>query len=189
MSDRAAVSPRWTWLLMHKPKGVVASRRDVWSRPTVYDLLPAGLPTVETVGRLDRDTTGALLFSDDFQQVQRLLLPRFSVPRVYLVTTNRPLPDEAIPQFTQGVLLEGHTRCRPVRVEAVGEKCYRFTLTEGKHREVRRLAMHFHRRVTALHRLEFGPVFLGDLPPGKVRPLTDDEVSALEKNPIPSAGG
>jgi pseudouridine synthase len=183
MTERAAISPERTWLLLHKPKGVVSSRRDTWGRPTVYDLLPTGLPTIETVGRLDLDTTGALLFSDDFQLVQRLLLPRFSVPRVYLVTTNRPLPEEAVPLLTQGVVLEGHTRCRPVRVESLGEKHYRFTLTEGKHREVRRLAMHFHRRVTALHRLGFGPVFLGDLPPGQVRPLTPDEVSALKKNP------
>lgn len=173
-----------TWLLMHKPKGVVASRRDAWGRPTVYDLLPAGLPTVETVGRLDRDTTGVLLFSDDFPQVQRLLLPRFAVPRVYLVTTNRPLPDEAIPLLAQGVVLEGRTRCRPVQVEPRGGNRYQFTLTEGKHREVRRLAMHFHRRVTDLHRLGFGPVFLGGLASGRVRLLMADEVSALVKNPL-----
>ncbi|MEW6516311.1 MAG: pseudouridine synthase [candidate division FCPU426 bacterium] len=167
---------------MHKPRGVVASRRDPWGRSTVYDLLPPGLPTVETVGRLDRDTTGLLLFSDDFPQVQRLLLPRFSIPRIYLVTTNRPLPPEAFAQLEAGLLLEGRTRCRSVRAEAIADCRYRFTLTEGKHREVRRLAMHFHRRVTDLHRLVFGPIHLGDLPPGGVRPLNEVEVAAL-KNP------
>lgn len=184
MDGAAAASPGRTWLLMHKPKGVVASRRDAWGRPTVYDLLPAGLPAVETVGRLDRETTGLLLFSDDFQLVQRLLLPRSAIPRVYLATTNRPLPAEAVSQLSQGVLLEGKTRCRPVQAELLGERRYRFTLFEGKHREVRRLAMHYHRRVTALHRLAFGPISLGELPLGEVRPLTSDEVSALAKSPL-----
>ncbi len=176
---------------MHKPADVVTSRKDPFGRQTVYDLLPSGLPRLESVGRLDRATTGLLLFSNDFQTSQALLNPENEISRVYQVVTNHPLPPHALTLLRQGLILTDGTLCLPVKVHPLAApapgRSYVFTLREGKHREVRRLVMHFGYRIRGLHRQQFGPISLVGMKPGQVRRLLDAEIQLLHQA-LPSRG-
>ncbi|MCK5242562.1 rRNA pseudouridine synthase [bacterium] len=183
-SDRKN-SSGFLWLAMNKPAEATTTRKEDMGRRTVYDLLPPNLPRVESVGRLDRATTGLLLFTNEFKLGQALLNPENEIPRVYRVVTNRPLPEQALPTLRQGVLLQGGTICQPIKIQKnnfpTPGRSYVFTLQEGKYREVRRLVMHFGRTVRGLHRLTFGPIELGNLKPGQVRRLPDWEINKIRK--------
>jgi 23S rRNA pseudouridine2605 synthase len=173
------------WLALNKPAEVLTTRRDPAGRRTVYDFIPPGLPRVEAVGRLDRATTGLLLFTDDFTTSQALLDPEYEIPRTYQVVTDAPLPATALAILAQGAVLADGTLCAPVAVKplaapAVG-RSYLFTLREGKNREVRRLVEQFGRRVRGLHRRSFGPVDLGDLGSGRTRSLTPVEIDRIHR--------
>lgn len=161
----------------------MTSRRDPLGRRTVYDCLPAGLPRVEAVGRLDRATTGLLLFSDDFRTAQRLLNPETELPRTYRVVTDRPLPRHARALLAQGLLLADGELLAPARLlpasAPVPGRTYLLTLHEGKNREIRRLAEHFGCRVRSLHRISFGPIRLLDLKLGETRLLREEEIAGL----------
>ncbi|MCD4812247.1 pseudouridine synthase [bacterium] len=178
-------SDDYLWLAMNKPAEATTTRKEDWGRRTVYDLLPKGIPRVEAVGRLDRASTGLLLFTNDFKSAQELLDPENAISRVYQVVTDKPLPQEALTTLSEGLVLKGGTVCLPVKVRKsntpASGRSYLFTLREGKYREVRRLVMHFGRKVRGLHRLSFGPVLLDQIKSGQVRPLALWEVSRLLK--------
>ncbi|MBN1594809.1 rRNA pseudouridine synthase [candidate division FCPU426 bacterium] len=173
------------WLAMNKPAEVTTTRKEDWGRKTVYDLLPPGLPRVEAVGRLDRATTGLLLFTNDFRLAQKLLDPGNKIPRVYQVVTNKPLPEDIFAAMRRGVTLKGGTACNPFEVQKTGKpadgRSYQFCLREGKYREVRRLVMHWGCKVRGLHRLRFGPISLGTIKSGSTRRLDGREVNQLRK--------
>jgi 16S rRNA pseudouridine516 synthase len=147
--------------------------------PSVYRLLPAPLlgRNVQCVGRLDEDTTGLLLLSDDGALIHRLTSPKFHLPKVYEVTSRHALDEQQVAQLRAGVHLQGEsTPVRAQACEATGERQLRLTLTEGKYHQVKRMIAAVGNRVEALHRSAFGALTLpADLAPGDWRWLDGPE--------------
>jgi 23S rRNA pseudouridine2605 synthase len=171
------------WLAFHKPLGVVTTASDEAGRRTVLDFItePAGLTYV---GRLDVNTTGLLLLTNDGEAVHRLTHPRYRIPRHYTALVHgRPL-EEITEAVKRRVLIDGRpvvtseVRVRPGRE---GRSILDLTLTEGRNRIVRRWCEALGLRVDRLARISYGPVRLGDLAPGEWRVLTPKEQAALYK--------
>lgn len=167
-------------LLLHKPLGLVCSH-DRREGPSVYDLLPPRWqrrnPGITSVGRLDKDTSGLLLLTDQTALVHRLTSPRHHVEKRYRATVDRDLPPELAGVFGAGTLrLEGEDApCLPARYEALGPREAFLTLTEGRYHQVRRMfAAAAGTTVLTLHRDRFGPLELGELPAGQWRILSLD---------------
>ncbi|HEV7572852.1 MAG TPA: pseudouridine synthase [Thermoanaerobaculia bacterium] len=166
------------YLLLHKPVGYLTTNRDPHGRPTIYDLLPDGGPHVSYVGRLDLDTSGLLILTNDTQFAERLTNPEYHVPKTYRLTANRPLGDADLDLLRNGVeLRDGPTR--PAHVTRVSESAFEITITEGRNRQVRRMVEALDAEVVTLVRIAIGSIRIGDLPSGQMRPLTADEVRAL----------
>jgi len=171
-------------VLLHKPRGYVTSLRDPEGRPVVTDLLPGGLPRVFPVGRLDFDTEGLLLLTNDGALANQLLHPRYEIPRVYEAEVEGHVATRDLPRWRRGVVLDdGPAIPRDVRLLATGSRTSRLvlTLTEGRNREVRRYCQALGHRVVRLRRIAFGPIRLGRLAPGQSRPLTTSEVEAVAR--------
>ena len=173
------------YLLLHKPVGFITTVSDPHRRPTIMSLVPPR-PRLFPVGRLDLDTSGALLLTNDGPLAHRLLHPRYKVDKEYLVLAEGPVGDEALESLRRGILLEGELRpTAPARVEVTGSHGGRTQLTlvirEGRKRQVRNMMAAVGHRVVELKRLRFGPITLGDLPEGTHRLLTPDEVKALRR--------
>ena len=174
--------PDGVLVLFHKPPGCVCSH-DSREGPTIYDLLPARWPhrnpPVTSVGRLDRDTTGVLLLTDDGALVQRWTSPRHKVPKIYEVTVDGQLRPEWVPLFAAGTLrLEGETEpCLPARLEIHGPHTATLELIEGRYHQVKRMFASQGCPVTRLHRSRFGAYDLAGLEPGQWRAI-----------PFPSSG-
>lgn len=167
----------WTYhakayLVLHKPAGYECSQKPgAW--PSIYTLLPAPLrqrptkgahPGVQAIGRLDQDTTGLLLLSDDGAWIHRMSSPKKHVPKVYEVGTADPVDERQLQKLLQGVVLDDDPK--PVRAaacEATGSHALRLTLTEGKYHQVKRMLAAVGNRVTSLHRSRIGAL---ELPPG-----------------------
>jgi 23S rRNA pseudouridine2605 synthase len=169
------------WLLLHKPAGVLTTRRDPQGRPTVFDLVPevAGLTYV---GRLDYMTEGVLLLTTDGDAAHRLTHPSHEVERTYVATVRGPVT-AAVRQARKGVELDdGMVRPTGVQSRPLGNRRWEFELTirEGKTREVRRVCEALGLEVERLVRVRFGPVRLGALPAGAVRPLSGTELRVVE---------
>jgi 23S rRNA pseudouridine2605 synthase len=172
------------WIALHKPRGYVSTRKDPQGRPTVYDLLPPALHTLFYVGRLDLDSEGLLLMTNDGDTANRLLHPRYEVERVYEVLIRGELKPDRIERLLEGVELEdGIARAENVKVLGVtrNEMRLRLTLREGKKREVRRMLWAVGHKVLRLKRISYGPINLERLPEGKWRKLTEDELRTLAK--------
>ena len=177
------------YILLHKPAGTECSQKpSTW--PSIYTLLPAPLRQrpqkgpvqgVQAVGRLDQDTTGLLLLTDDGQFIHRMSSPRHHVPKVYEVDTKHPLDDRQIARLLAGVVLDDDPR--PVKAaacEAVGPLHLRLTLTEGKYHQVKRMLAAVGNRVEALHRSQIGALKLPDtLAPGQWSWLGPEELALI----------
>ena len=177
------------YLMLHKPAGYECSQKP-GMHPSIYTLLPGPLRMrgggaaagVQAVGRLDQDTTGLLLLSDDGKFIHRMSSPRHHVPKVYEVTTKHPLDADQVARLLAGVVLDDSPV--PVRAAAAteaGSHLLHLTLTEGKYHQVKRMLAAVGNRVEALHRASIGSIRLdGDvLPSGQWRWLTQQEVGAL----------
>ncbi len=176
------------WIALHKPCGVMTTTSDPDGRPTVMDLVPKDIPGLSPVGRLDRASEGLLLLTNDHRLASRLLSPRRRVPRAYRVKLDRPPSPGDVARLGAGLRVEGE-RFAPAgvasgTVDADGV-WVDVVLTEGRNREIRRMMASLSLRVLALVRTGFGPVTLGDLPPGAWRDLDAPEVAALRD----AAGG
>jgi 23S rRNA pseudouridine2605 synthase len=170
------------WVLLHKPVGTLTSRRDVRGRRTVYDLLPAELHGLRYLGRLDRDTEGLLLFTNEGDLANGLLHPSAEVEREYEVGVGGFPTEDVLRKLKRGVELEdGPARARNVRrVSREPEGAViALVLLEGRKREVRRLMEAVGHSVRWLRRVRFGPQTLGTLPVGAWRDLKPREVAAL----------
>ncbi len=176
------------YLMLNKPAGFECSHKPKhW--PSVYSLLPAPLrdrPTktavsgVQAIGRLDQDTTGLLILSDDGQLIHRMASPKHHVPKVYEVTTARAITDAQVSELVQGVVLNDDPA--PVAAKAcerIDALRLRLTLTEGKYHQVKRMVAAVGNHVDALHRAQIGSLKLPtDLPEGHWRWLSADELAA-----------
>ena len=172
------------YLLLYKPTGYLTTYRDPQGRPTVYDLI-ADLGTfVSPVGRLDLDTSGLLLMTNDNQLAERVTNPESHVPKTYLVKSSLRLTDEQLQQLRDGIeLADGPTRPARVRRVRDSEKYthLEITLTEGRNRQVRRMIEALGATVLKLVRVKIGTLSIGTLQIGKWRLLTAAEVQTLRK--------
>ncbi len=169
--------------LLNKPAGVITTSNDPHGRSTVVDLIPHK-GRLFPVGRLDQATTGLLLLTNDGELMERLLHPRYQVPRLYEVVIDRPLQRAEVQKMERGLYIgEGEWgRAKFVKQSTVKKRTtVVLRLTEGKKREVRRLMTTLKRRIFRLCRIQFGPVSLGDLPLGHWRELTPEEIEKLKK--------
>jgi len=184
VTGKRAVLPREpTYLLLHKPVRVVTTLRDPQGRPTIASLV-ARRSGIFPVGRLDYDTSGALLLTDDGELAHRLLHPSFGVEKTYRAAVAGRLSSQDVQALTRGVsLAEFQAAGAKVRVVAVrrDHSIVDLTIREGRNRQVRRMFDALGHRVLALTRTRFGPLRLGGLPVGQVRPLTSRERAALER--------
>ena len=165
-------APEGLLALFHKPAGYVCTH-DESEGPTIYDILPPRWsrrnPPVTSVGRLDKDTTGALLLTDDGALVQRWTSPRHKVPKLYEVTLDQDLAPELVSIFATGeLILPGEEKpCAPATLQITSRRTARLELIEGKYHQVKRMfALHGY-QVLQLHRSQFGSFELGTLQPGQ----------------------
>jgi 23S rRNA pseudouridine2605 synthase len=167
---------REVWAV-NKPVGVVSTAREPGGRRAVVDLVdsPARL---YPVGRLDADSTGLLLLTNDGELANRLTHPRYEVTKAYRVELRRPPSDGDLRRLASGVELEDGPTA-PAEARRLGEREVEIVLREGRNRQVRRMAEAVGNEVATLRRVRFGPVELGDLPEGEARRLSGDEVSQL----------
>jgi 16S rRNA pseudouridine516 synthase len=170
------------YLALHKPAGFECSR-DPQHHASVFSLLPAPFAErgVQCVGRLDQDTTGLLLLSDDGQFVHAYTSPKRKVPKTYLATVRHPLDDKQLAALLDGVLLHGETQpSTAVSACARGAHLLEMSVLEGKYHQVKRMVAAAGNRVEALHRSRIGAYALpDDLPPGAWRWLASDDLAAL----------
>jgi 16S rRNA pseudouridine516 synthase len=170
-------------LLMHKPTGYVCSTKDTGQ--LVYELLPARFgerkPVLSTIGRLDANTSGLLLFTDDGDFLHRIISPKNHVPKIYEVTLARPLNGHEGAIFEAGTLvLEAEKEpLKPAFLEVTGETTARLTLYEGRYHQIRRMFAAVGNHVETLHRARMGELTLGDLKPGQWRILTPEDIQKL----------
>ena len=170
-------------LLLHKPVGYTCSTRDPGR--VVYDLLPPRFrlrsPLLATIGRLDRDTSGALLLTDDGALLHRVVSPKSKLPKVYEATLAQDLRGDEAARFASGTLqLESDdTPLAPAQLDVLDARHARVVLTEGRYHQVRRMFAAVGNHVEALHRPRIGGLTLGDLPPGHWRLLDTADLDAL----------
>ena len=177
------------YVMLHKPTATECSQKPS-TYPSIYTLLPSPLRTrpqkgavqgVQAVGRLDQDTTGLLLLTDDGKFIHRMSSPRHHVPKVYEVTVKHPLDAKQVQKLLDGVVLDDDPK--PVRAaacEAIGEYHLRLTLTEGKYHQVKRMVAAVSNRVEALHRSQIGGLVLPpDLLPGQWRWLSTADLALI----------
>ena len=172
---------RFSYYMLNKPAGVVSATRDRRER-TVLELVDAGGRELFPVGRLDRDTTGLLLLTDDGELAHRLLSPKSHVKKTYRVRLAQPLSEEAVRALERGVDIGDDKPTAPAEVEQPGSDEILLSLTEGRFHQVKRMMRAVDNRVLALERVRFGPLALdGELAPGEGRPLTPQEVALLHE--------
>ena len=187
---------RPVYFILHKPAGYTTTASDPHAEKTVYELLPKNLKQGQTlqgqalgclaparvfpVGRLDRDSTGLLLFTNDGEMANRLTHPRYEAGKRYEVKIDRPLDPRDRLRLLQGVRLE-EGLARVEQVEVLSPQAIRLLLKEGKKREIRRMLHQLGYQVTALSRIAFGPLRLANLTPGQGRHLTPAEVADLRR--------
>ncbi|HNW34769.1 MAG TPA: pseudouridine synthase [Candidatus Ozemobacteraceae bacterium] len=175
----APVSKDHQYLAIHKPLGYVSTMSDEHGRQALPDLLPKGLPRLFPIGRLDLDSSGLLLMTDDGELANRLLHPRYKVEKEYRATVSgTPLSTDERRRFESGLELDDGLTA-PCLLKSLGSDSYLVTLREGRKRQIRRMFSALDRKVTALHRIRFGPIALGALTPGAIRTLSPAEIKAL----------
>ncbi len=183
VDDEPLDPPPGLTLMMHKPLGVTCSRKDPGR--VVYDLLPPRYrvrsPALSTVGRLDRDTSGLLLFTDDGALLHRIISPKANVTKIYEATLAQDLRGDEGALFASGTLmLEGETTpLAPAALEVLGPRHARLTVTEGRYHQVRRMFAAVGNHVETLQRISIGALVLGELPPGEWRALDAAEVAQI----------
>lgn len=180
--------PQTHYLLLHKPLNVLSTCKDPQNRPTVIDLLPRSLQQgqgLHPVGRLDAESTGALLITNDGQLTCALTHPRYHVPKTYQVVVKGQPSHASLRQWRQGIVLSGR-KTLPCQVTVQANSSPRSTqlqivLEEGRNRQIRRVAEQLGHPVQSLHRTAIGPITLGNLSPGQHRALTSAEVNQLKQ--------
>jgi 23S rRNA pseudouridine2605 synthase len=171
---------------VNKPKGVVSTAADTHGRPTVVDLVPSESRRLYPVGRLDADTTGLLLLTNDGELANLLTHPRYGVEKVYRARVKPAVRTPALDALRAGVELDDGV-ARAARVRQVSGEVLEIALREGRKRQVRRMCEAVGHRVVELERVRFGPLRLAGLAPGSHRRLRPDEVETLRESASPTA--
>src|SRR5438045_2921728 len=166
------------YLALNKPRGFVCTRRDPHSRDIIYDLLPPKFANLSYIGRLDAQTEGLLLLTNDGQLVQQLSHPRFRIEKEYEAVLDKPATSELTHRLLHGTVLEGK-RARAARVQQISPTRLRIVLEQGLNRQIRRMLERFGFRPKRLVRLRIGKLWLGDLRPAAWRVLTRRELRQL----------
>jgi 23S rRNA pseudouridine2605 synthase len=172
------------YILLYKPKGYLTTRRDPEGRPTVYDLITGAGQWLSPVGRLDLDTSGLLILTNDTEFADRIMSPEFKVPKTYQVKASTILTAEQLDQLRRGVeLSDGPTRPAGVqRLRDSGKYTHlAITITEGRNRQVRRMIDAVGSKVLKLVRIAIGEVMIGELQIGKWRKLEAEEIAGLNR--------
>jgi 23S rRNA pseudouridine2605 synthase len=175
--------PKVYWLL-HKPKGVLCTSKDSHGRKTVLDLMPLLGKRVYSVGRLDADSTGLILLTNDGEMALRLTHPRYQAPKTYIALVAGRVPQEALDSLEKGVWLsEGKVRAHSIkRMGSQGQATrLQVVLKEGRNREIRRMFAKLGHKVMSLHRVAIGPLKIRKLTRGESRPATPEEVYMLRR--------
>lgn len=179
--DEPLDPPSGMTIMMHKPAGYICSHDDGEGQ-LVYDLLPPRWrnrdPKISTIGRLDKETSGLLLLTDDGQLLHRLTSPKHKVPKVYEATLHRPLQGNEREIFAAGTLmLNGEKNpCLPAKLTIIDETHVTLEITEGRYHQVRRMFAAVGNHVTALHRVSFGDLTLGELKEGEYQILNLEDI-------------
>lgn len=171
---------RFTYLMLNKPSGYISATFDK-KFPVVTDLVPAEFSHLDLfpVGRLDIDTVGLLVLTNDGDTAHKLLIPKSHVPKTYYVESEKPLTQEDKKRFEEGVDLGDFTTI-PAKVEITGEKKAHLTIFEGKYHQVKRMYEAVDNKVTYLKRIKMGELILDEsLEEGKMRLMTDEEIKEL----------
>lgn len=172
----------YTYLVLNKPKGYVTTRADRYATKTVLDLLPAEHKHLNPVGRLDKDTEGLLILTNDGELAHQLMHPRFHLEKVYWVKVRGHLTPDKKNALETGVMIDGH-KTAPARVNDVHqerqESDFLLTIHEGRKRQVRLMTQAVGCPAVGLKRVAQGSIRLGALPAGKYRLLTNEEVLSL----------
>jgi 23S rRNA pseudouridine2605 synthase len=180
--DKPLETRERVYLLLFKPVGYLTTYRDPEGRKTIYDLLPEQRDYLFPVGRLDLDTSGLLILTNDAAFAERLTNPQYKVPKTYRVKASQRLGDDDLQRLREGVeLRDGLTR--PALVEHLrdpgGKTVFEITITEGRNRQVRRMVEALGAKVVSLERIAIGAIVIRDMKAGETRPLTAEEVSLL----------
>ena len=175
-----AIEAREVWAV-NKPAGVVSTAKEPGDRPAVVTLVDSEA-RLYPVGRLDADSTGLLLLTNDGELANRLTHPRYEVPKAYRVELRRPPSDGDLRKLERGVELEDGMTA-PAKVRRLSEREVEIVLREGRNRQVRRMAEAVGNRVVSLRRVRFGPIPLGDLREGQARRLSPAEIETLRDLP------
>ncbi|EGU69618.1 putative 16S pseudouridylate 516 synthase [Streptococcus mitis bv. 2 str. SK95] len=181
------------YLMLHKPNGVVTASKDK-KLPTVMDLVPKNIQSDQlyAIGRLDRDTTGLLLLTDNGPLGFQLLHPQYHVDKTYQVKVNGPLSSDHIQKFKDGIVFLDGTLCKPAKLEILdsspSENHASITISEGKFHQVKKMFLSVGVKVTALKRVQFGDFTLDpELAEGQFRPLNPEELEII-KNYLEKSG-
>lgn len=182
MVDDNIVKPvkDYAYILFYKPKGCITTSSDEKGRKTIYDYLQdLNVPHLIPVGRLDYDTEGMLIMTNDGDLAYKLTHPSYEIPKTYLVKVDGEMPEHKLAQLRKGVLVDGEKtkRCKVKLLEYKdGESKLQVTITEGKNRQIRKMFEAVEREVKFLKRIAVGELRLGGLPRGGYRYLNDDEI-------------
>ncbi|MEE1276613.1 MAG: pseudouridine synthase [Fibrobacteraceae bacterium] len=178
---KLSLPQKTTVIAFHKPAGCVCTCKDPQKRQTVYDFLPPGYKGLKYIGRLDLQSRGLLLFTDDGELAHRLTLPKYKILRHYLVWTDSPVKKSDAEQLIEGIDLEDGIKGF---AEAVffEEGCIELVLSEGKNREIRKMMAAIGYEIEDLQRIAYADIDLGDLASGDYRELSDKEIQLLKKS-------
>jgi 23S rRNA pseudouridine2605 synthase len=184
VDGEAVHAEKFVYYLVNKPRGYLCTNHDPGRRPLAIDLVPHIAQRVYTVGRLDEDSEGLLLMTNDGDLAHQLMHPRFGVEKSYLVlVAGTPAPED-LKKLLDGVWLsDGHVKARHVkRLRKQGNSTWlRIVLAEGKNREIRRMLAKLDHKVLRLKRVAIGSIDIGNLHTGKARPLTPSELKSLKR--------
>lgn len=182
LDDKPLAQVEATYLLLYKPTGYLTTYRDPEGRKTIYDLLPERDRYLFPVGRLDLDTSGLLILTNDTAFAERLTNPDYHIPKTYRVKASRHLSDDELGRLRNGLeLRDGPTRPAIVNRlrETGGKTVFEITITEGRNRQVRRMVEALEAKVLKLTRVAIGPIEIGEMTSGATRELTAEEVKKL----------
>jgi len=177
----SSIPPKLVYIALNKPIGILSTTKDTHGRPTVIDLVKSP-HRLFPVGRLDADSSGLILLTNDGALTLKLTHPRYHLPKTYLATIKGAVPKSALLALSSGVrLIDGLTAPADVSVfrQLKDATILRITLYQGKKRQIRRMCLALKLRLTELCRIKIGPINLGDLATGKYRFLTEKEISML----------